>query len=65
MIIMCNPFIGDLNLKIRDYIGTKLKETKKVVLYKTEQREGLIRARIFGARRASGQVSHCIMNSTK
>lgn len=48
--------IGDLNVKIRDYVETNLKGKKKVVLYKTEQREGLIRARIFGARRASGKV---------
>lgn len=48
--------IDGLNREIRDYIETKLKGTKKVVLYKTEQREGLIRARIFGARHASGQV---------
>ncbi|CAG9862920.1 unnamed protein product [Phyllotreta striolata] len=43
-----------LHSNISDYI---LKEKlNQVKLYKTERREGLIRARIFGARKASGQV---------
>lgn len=36
-----------------------------VKLYKTERREGLIRARMFGARKAVGKVSNFIGNILK
>ncbi|KAK7789740.1 hypothetical protein R5R35_010989 [Gryllus longicercus] len=40
----------DLNMYIRNNL------TSKVILLKTHRREGLIRARMFGAKEASGQV---------
>ncbi|KAF7269919.1 hypothetical protein GWI33_017079 [Rhynchophorus ferrugineus] len=43
-----------LHEQIRDYLESH--HINKVKLFKTEQREGLIRARIFGAERAKGQV---------
>ncbi|XP_012251847.2 polypeptide N-acetylgalactosaminyltransferase 35A isoform X2 [Athalia rosae] len=55
-IILVNDWSDDegLHSKVRQYVLDKFK--KKVTLFKTDKREGLIRARMFGARKASGQV---------
>lgn len=48
---------GDLHEDVEHYILTN-KELKHVVhLHKTNRREGLIRARIFGANLATGEVT--------
>lgn len=55
-IILVNDYSDSESLhgELTKYINEKF--DGRVKLYKTEKREGLIRARIFGARRASGQV---------
>ncbi|XP_008543065.1 polypeptide N-acetylgalactosaminyltransferase 35A [Microplitis demolitor] len=44
----------ELHQKINKYVNDNF--SGKVKLYKTEKREGLIRAKIFGARKATGDV---------
>lgn len=34
--------------------------SEKIRILKTPQREGLIRARVFGARHAAGEVNNCV-----
>lgn len=46
--------LKNLNKDLEDYINDK--SLKKVKLIKADRREGLIRARIFGARKAQGEV---------
>ncbi|XP_046742412.1 polypeptide N-acetylgalactosaminyltransferase 35A-like [Diprion similis] len=55
-IILVNDWSDDdaLHVKLDAYIKEHFE--KKVRLYKTQRREGLIRARMFGAKRATGQV---------
>ncbi|KAL0276844.1 UNVERIFIED_CONTAM: hypothetical protein PYX00_004322 [Menopon gallinae] len=55
-IILVNDFSDsvDLHRNVSDYVTSHLKD--KVKLYKTKKRLGLIRARMFGARKASGKV---------
>lgn len=50
--------IKNLHSDLKTYIANNFNGLVK--LYKTERREGLIRARIFGARKATGDV--CIFN---
>ncbi|KAJ9582078.1 hypothetical protein L9F63_003580, partial [Diploptera punctata] len=49
-----NSDINDLHSSVQAYITANL--TAKVVLHSTSRREGLIRARMFGAKKATGQV---------
>ncbi|XP_046594682.1 polypeptide N-acetylgalactosaminyltransferase 35A isoform X1 [Neodiprion lecontei] len=55
-IILVNDWSDDdtLHVKLDTYINENFE--KKVKLYKTNRREGLIRARMYGAKRATGQV---------
>ncbi|XP_046614349.1 polypeptide N-acetylgalactosaminyltransferase 35A-like isoform X1 [Neodiprion virginianus] len=55
-IILVNDWSDDDTLHVK--LDTYIKENfeKKVKLYKTNRREGLIRARMYGAKRATGQV---------
>ena len=55
-IILVNDFSDseDLHEEVKNYIEKNF--DGKVKLYKTENREGLIRARMFGAKKASGEV---------
>lgn len=46
--------LKNLHSEIAQYIIEHF--DKKIHLYRTERREGLIRARIFGARKATGDV---------
>lgn len=46
--------IADLHSNLSEYIATHF--DSKVKLFRTEKREGLIRARMFGARKAEGEV---------
>lgn len=54
-IILVNDYSDSIELheQIANYISTF---SKKVKLFKTDRREGLIRARMFGARKATGDV---------
>lgn len=56
-IILVDDFsdIKDLHKDVSNYL--KDNKLDKVKLLKTQLREGLIRARIFGARQALGKVS--------
>lgn len=55
-IILVNDYSDSdtLHEKIREYIKNTF--DARVRLFKTERREGLIRARVFGARKATGSV---------
>lgn len=59
-VILIDDFsdLPDLHDQIDRYISTNAHHEgmSKVELYKTRQREGLIRARMFGARKATGDV---------
>lgn len=46
--------VEELQKYLKEHIDLHLAD--KVKLYRTERREGLIRARIFGSRRAEGEV---------
>ncbi|XP_046446155.1 polypeptide N-acetylgalactosaminyltransferase 11-like isoform X2 [Daphnia pulex] len=56
---------GNIHNEVEEFVGKNF--PPKVQLLKTMKREGLIRARIFGAKKATGQVlifldSHCEVN---
>ncbi|XP_008213320.2 polypeptide N-acetylgalactosaminyltransferase 35A [Nasonia vitripennis] len=55
-IILINDFSDSKSLheQVRDYV--KQNFDNKVKYYRTERREGLIRARMFGAKKATGEV---------
>lgn len=55
-IILVNDYsdISDLQEHLEDYISKNF--NSKVKLFKTDKREGLIRARVFGAHKATGDV---------
>lgn len=55
-IILVDDFsdVEGLSSKVTDYIGTS--GNKKIKYFNTEKREGLIRARMFGAKQATGEV---------
>ena len=55
-IILINDYSDseDLHEKIKNYVSLHL--DNKIRYYKTEKREGLIRARMFGAEKATGDV---------
>ncbi|KAL3282878.1 hypothetical protein HHI36_006037 [Cryptolaemus montrouzieri] len=55
-IVLVDDFsdLEDLQKGLKDHIDTHLVD--KVKLYRTDRREGLIRARIYGSRRAKGEV---------
>ncbi|CAG2068619.1 unnamed protein product, partial [Timema podura] len=56
-VILVDDFsdIDGLHEEIKTYIASNFME--KVILLRTQRREGLIRARMFGAKAASGGVS--------
>ncbi|KAK3923403.1 Polypeptide N-acetylgalactosaminyltransferase 35A [Frankliniella fusca] len=54
LLIDDNSDIEGVHEKLREYVLHELPE--KVVLLKTPQREGIMRARMFGAKEASGEV---------
>lgn len=47
--------IPDLHSNLMEYIDKHLDD--RIKLFKTERREGLIRARLFGSRKAKGDVN--------
>jgi polypeptide N-acetylgalactosaminyltransferase len=51
-------YTDGLHASVEAYIAANL--TSKVKLIATARREGLIRARMFGARKAGGQVSQFV-----
>lgn len=55
-IILVNDYSDSeiLHVQVKNYVDTNFKSIVKY--YKTERREGLIRARMFGAKKASGDV---------
>ncbi|KAJ1525115.1 hypothetical protein ONE63_009957 [Megalurothrips usitatus] len=54
LLIDDNSDLDGVHDKLREYVLQKLPE--KVILLKTPQREGIMRARMFGAKEASGEV---------
>lgn len=50
---------------MRDYISSAKEISLKVQLHKTARREGLIRARIFGANIATGDVINYLVQHSK
>lgn len=59
-IIVIDDYSDEKNLHtdVEQYINKHF--DKRVKLFKTERREGLIRARIFGTRKVKGDVSYCL-----
>ncbi|KAB0798532.1 hypothetical protein PPYR_09525 [Photinus pyralis] len=57
-IVLVDDFsdISDLNINLTNYMNNNSGLKEKVMLFKTQRREGLIRARMFGAQRATGKV---------
>lgn len=53
-------YLGKIHNEVEDFVGKNF--PSKVQLLKTTKREGLIRARIFGAKKATGQVSTALKN---
>lgn len=48
--------LNDLHSNLTKYINKNKEVKRRVTLLKTERREGLIRARMFGARKTTGEV---------
>lgn len=65
-IVLCDDFSVKEHLK--DKLENYIKDYPKVKLVRTKQREGLIRARVYGADHSTGEIllfldSHCEANS--
>uniref|UniRef100_A0A1B6DK05 Polypeptide N-acetylgalactosaminyltransferase n=1 Tax=Clastoptera arizonana TaxID=38151 RepID=A0A1B6DK05_9HEMI len=57
-IVLVNDFsdVGNSHEEINRRLVTQFNDNKKIILLKPDKREGLIRARMFGARHSTGQV---------